>query len=116
MTNLTSIQKESQSEPTRLSGAEDPYALLALYIFNQAIMDITAYYSGMGTLEARRGGRDALRWIRKCEGNFTDIAKVVAEMRDDISIETFHTWCLELIYDIKQSCQQRSRIRIIKKI
>lgn len=116
MKNSPSTQRENRSEPTRLSGASDPYDLLALYIFNQAVMDITAFYSESGTLEARQSGRDAIRWIRRCEGNFTDIAKVVSDIRTDLSIETFHQWCLELIYDIQERSKHKSRVRIIKSL
>ena len=118
MKNSASTLKQKFSEPTNLVGANSPVELLYLYIFNQAIMDITSYYSGLGTLEARRSGREAIKWIRNCEGTFPVIATIASDIIPDLSVEGFHKWCLQLIYEIKQSCMKKkiNRIRVIGKL
>lgn len=118
MKNSPSIPKQKFSDPTNLVGANNPVELLYLYIFNQAIMDITSYYSGLGTLEARRSGREAIRWIKNCEGTFPTIATIASNIIPDLGVEGFHKWCLQLIYEIKESCirSKVKRIRIIKKL
>lgn len=94
-------------------GAADPYSLLMLFVFNQAIMDITAYFGGTGNCTTRKSGREAVTWIKYMRGTFPWVAIAANE-----ALEVFHQKSLNLVWEIKNSFikSKATRIRVVHKL
>lgn len=86
---------------------DNPQALLALNVFLETFRNIESYYLGEGSIEERIEGRDGIRWIRKMEGNF----KILA-VASGMSVEKFHTMCLEKINKIKRDAYEKKSMGI----
>lgn len=85
---------------------EDPRALLALNVFFETFRNIESYYMGEGSIEERLEGKRGIKWIRKMEGNFKILATA-----SGMSVERFHTLCLEHINDIKRQAYEKKQLR-----
>ena len=80
-----------------LQRIQDPYAYLAINVFDQAFKDIKNYFSGGCTPEETEVAKKTIRWIKRMEGNFRILAGGT-----DLPLDNFHQMCIWKINDIKK--------------
>lgn len=81
---------------------DDPYCFLAINIFDEIFRTIECYFYQTGTEEEITEGKRSIRWIKRMEGNFKQLA-----LASGLPLDKFHQLCIWKINKIKQAAYEK---------